>query len=191
MQASLAPEAFLSKYARAAVRSKACRLSCCPGFKRQEQPDLEQELWVALFAQIAKFDPQRASIDTFVECVLSTKVFMLIRERRREKRQPVQHARRPGQNTEPPGDAFAAEMTEDGDQRRYTESHEARLRHSEDCQAIQFVMNQLPSELQAICRSLMVLPAAAASRKLGISRRQLRRAVEDVRAHFTNAGFEE
>ncbi len=65
------------------------------------------------------------------------------------------------------------------------------MRHSEDCQAIQFVVNQLPPDLQAVCRSLMVLPAAAASRNLGISRRQLRRAVEDVRAHFTNAGFEE
>lgn len=191
MQASITPEEFLSKYARAAVRSKANRLACCPGFRRQEQPDLEQELWVALFAQIAKFDPTRASIDTFVECVLSTKVFMLIRERRREKRQPIPHARPPGQKTAPSSDAVSAETTEDGDHRRSSESHEACLRRSEDRQAVQFVLNRLPSDLQAVCRSLMVSPAAAASRKLGISRRQLRRAVEDVRAHFTNAGFEE
>ena len=82
-------------------------------------------------------------------------------------------------------------MTEDGDHRRCLESYQARLFRSEDQQALLRVLNQMPSELQAICRCLMVATVTEAARNLGISRRQLRRAVEVARTYLRDAGFAE
>ena len=191
MRVSFSPEAFLTDYAHIAVRCKANQLSRSPGFRRHEQADLEQELWAALFAQTAKFNPRRAAMDTFIECVLSTKVIMLVRERRSEKRQQGQHACSLDQATGSIGNAFSSAMTEDGDHRRCLESYQARLFRSEDQQALLRVLNQMPSELQAICRCLMVATVTEAARNLGISRRQLRRAVEVARTYLRDAGFAE
>ena len=191
MRVSFSPEAFLTDYAHIAVRCKANQLSRSPGFRRHEQADLEQELWAALFAQTAKFNPRRAAMDTFIECVLSTKVIMLVRERRREKRQQGQHACSLDQETGSVGNVLSAAMTEDGDHRRCLESYQARLFRSEDQQALLRVLNQMPSELQAICRCLMVATVTEAARNLGISRRQLRRAVEVARTYLRDAGFAE
>ena len=82
-------------------------------------------------------------------------------------------------------------MTEDGDHRRCLESYQARLHRSEDQEALLSVLSQMPSELQPICRCLMVATVTQAARTLGISRRQLRRAVEVVRTYLRDAGFAE
>ena len=60
-----------------------------------------------------------------------------------------------------------------------------------DQSALLRVLNQMPSELQAICRCLMVATVTEAARNLGISRRQLRRAVEVARTYLRDAGFAE
>jgi FixJ family two-component response regulator len=55
----------------------------------------------------------------------------------------------------------------------------------------QRVLAELPPHLQEIASRLVNATEAAIARDLGISRRQVRNAVETIRAHFQKAGLTE
>jgi len=83
---------IVTEYARTLIRVKAKQIVRRPGFSRSDQPDIEQELLVHLLCQAKHFDPNRASLNTFVARVIDSAVAMLVRDRGRSKRNPCSDA---------------------------------------------------------------------------------------------------
>ena len=176
---TVAPDAVLTRYARTIIRFKAWQLAHRSGFCRNEQEDLEQDLWTALFAQAANFDANRASIDTFINRVVNTTVAILLRERRRQKRLEGTRAHSLDESLRKGEQFSAATLRESDDRRRDTE------------EALVHALNSMPPKLQDICLRVMSSSAVAVARELGTSRRQIRNALDEAREYFRNAGFED
>ena len=86
MRSSQRNDFVLTDYARTLIRFKARQLCRLHGFSRSDEEELQQDLWVAVVKQADNFDPQRSSLDTFIDRVVNTQVAMILRERRRKKR---------------------------------------------------------------------------------------------------------
>lgn len=68
------------------IRRKAAQACRSRGFVRSDFDDLCQELFMAVWMQAGRFDPQRGSLEAFVTLVVETRIRMEIRRRRRLKR---------------------------------------------------------------------------------------------------------
>jgi len=76
----------LTRSARRLIRAKARQLCLRRDFQRCEQADIEQELWLAVLENSGRFDPQRASLETFLDRIVCSAAAMLLRRRWRQKR---------------------------------------------------------------------------------------------------------
>lgn len=183
-----------NKYARTLIRVKARQIIRRSGFSRSDQDDVEQELVIHLLSQARRFDPTRASVNTFVARVVDSGVAMLLRKRRRQKRAPGLSA----QSLEMlVGDSsgktqlLGATLTDEDRDRRLGQQSLSDLARYVDGEAFNFAVRALAPELQEMFRRVMARSPAAAARNLGISRRQVTAALVAVRQHFERAGFGE
>lgn len=183
--------ALLSEYARGLIRYKARQLSRKPTFNRSDEEDIEQDLTVHLLSQAHRFDPKRASANTFAARVVESAVKMMLRNRRRKKRaagfsaQSIDCA-----GSRPPDDAGSLrEVLSDADGRRRTGTTAGDPEQVERLAAVLDAYQSLPPELQDVCRRLIDSPAASIARELGISRRQVRNTIERIRSYFESTGL--
>ncbi len=84
MEGSKRPE--LSDYAHRIIRFKAGQFAGKYGFTRDDYEDLCQEMVLDLLVRLPKYDPGKASLNTFVARIVDRKVANLIRFQRQEKR---------------------------------------------------------------------------------------------------------
>ncbi|MBF0178163.1 MAG: sigma-70 family RNA polymerase sigma factor [Magnetococcales bacterium] len=70
----------LYPYAVCTVRHHARRLARQPGFSPADVEDIEQDLMLDMFRRMARFDPSRASLDTFMARVATNRVASLLDE---------------------------------------------------------------------------------------------------------------
>jgi len=175
------------------LQAKARQLCRRRGFSPSEQEDIEQELWLAVLQQAERFDPARARLETFLDRVISRAVAMLLRSRNRRKRghgiSPLSLENDytpPGEELKPLSDTVSRE---DVARRLGTQSEDpiARLDQTE---AIESVLARMPERLRDICRRLMTGTVASVARELGISRYQVRKALEEARPYFEEAGLQ-
>ena len=175
------------------IQAKARQLCRRKEFSPSEREDIEQELWLAVLQQAERFDPARASLDTFLDRVVSQGVAMLLRSRNRRKRghgiSPLSLENDytpPGEELKPLSDTVSRE---DVARRLGTQSEDpiARLDQTE---AIESVLARMPERLRDICLRLMTSTLASVARQLGVSRHQVRKAVERARPYFEQAGLE-
>lgn len=185
------PDNILTPYAQRLIRSKARQLAHTTGFRRNEAEDLEQEFWIALLTQCVHYDPSRASLNTFINRVVHSTIAILIRERQRSKRSLAVHAQSLDQISSKQRCAISKSLTETDDRRRSPQSSEDALQTIEKDEAFQRCLSSLPLELQQVCHRVMHSAGATAARKLGTSRRQVRKSLAVARIHFRNAGFED
>lgn len=192
MRETRAHDAFLTDYATSLIRFKARQLCRRDGFSRSDQKDVEQDLWLALLCQAEAFDPDRASIDTFIDRVVNSAVRMILRDRRRQKRANGFHAQSldaPAAGQEGECQSLGAGLS-DADRARHRgacPTDEATLR--EDEEAIEHAFRQMPQPLRDVCRRVMGGSISSAARELGTSRRQIRNALAEARPYFERAGF--
>ena len=182
-------DAFLNHYARSLIRIKARQLTRYPGFTRSDQKDLEQELWTMLLAQADQFDPDRASINTFIACVVNASIRMILRDSRRECRAEGLQAQSLDNGSAGPGDSQTSQLSEADLRRRHSMAADDEQRQREDREAIEFALSQMPDEVRAICRHNMGGTVHSASYELGISRRQIRNKLDEARRWLNRAGF--
>ena len=92
----------------------------------------------------------------------------------------------PGEGLKPLSDTVSRE---DVARRLGTQSEDpiARLDQTE---AIESVLARMPERLRDICLRLMTDTVASVARQLGVSRHQVRKAVERARPYFEQAGLE-
>ncbi len=188
-----ARDAVLTAYAKSLIRIKARQLARKPGFTRSDEEDLEQELAMFLLAKGHLFDPARASVNTFTDRVIMSKVAMIIRDRRRQKRAgdfTAQSLEETRPRSEDEVGALRDALTE-ADARRRLGTEASDLERAQRIAAVVEAMRSLPAEDRDICCRLTERPAAAVARDLGISRHQLRKVIERVRLHFEARGLGE
>ena len=188
--------ALTTEYVQTLLKIKARQVSRHRGFRPCDQDDIEQDLLAHVLKQAHHFDPARGSVNTFIDRVVGSAIAMMLRDRKRLKRAA----------------GFAAislDNTFVGRCRSHLhvplshvvqEGHLPRRRgarvHDDHEQVdlavdVAHAMEGLTSRQREIARRLASDSEAAVARDMGISRRQVRNAVEAIRQHFEQAGLGE
>jgi RNA polymerase sigma factor (sigma-70 family) len=182
----------VTAYASYLVGFKARQLSKRPGFTRSDQPDLENELWLALTSQAEKFDPSRSSLNTFTDRVITTAAAMILRDRSRKKRAAGFRAQSidiPAAKS-PSTDALSTSVSADDVARRTGAEIRDEISLFEDTEAFRHALELMPDDVRAICRRLMGGGTiSSVADELGVSRRQVRKQLASARSFFERAGF--
>ena len=186
--------ALTSQYVRQLLQVKARQLTGHRGFNPSEQLDLQQDLAVHVLKQAHHFDPSRACVNTFIARVVDSAVAMLLRDRRRLKRaagfrsRSLEEALFHGER----GTGSLAELLDEADGCRRSGGEPVSDQERSDLRAdTQRVLADLPPELQEIAARLVNATEAAIARDMGISRRQVRNAVEMIRAQFLRLSLDD
>lgn len=193
MNTEFAKQVVVSEYAQKLIRFKAKQLSRRADFSRSDQEDIQQELTLYLFAQATTFNADRASLNTFIAQVVNSGVGTILRNRARSKRSSpaeVQSLDEPLEVADDQLATLAAVISSDDLARRTGAAPLDRLAAVDLTESFTRALENMPPELNAICRRLMNHSVHAVARDLGISRRQVYRAIEEARPYFELAGFE-
>ncbi len=192
MGSAPARDAVITAYAKSLIKLKAQQLVRRPGFSRTDQEDLEQQLTLYLLQKAHHFDPTRASVNTFSDRVIRSAVAMILRDRRRLKRAAGFAAQSLDLKIE---GADGATVTlgqtlsqTDAGRRTGTASRDSALDH-DTVTDVGDVLKRVPPRLRDIAQRLKHKPPGAVARDLGISRRQIRKAMDELRQRFEDAGL--
>jgi len=178
------------------LKTKSMQLSRQPRFRAAEQPDLRQDLLVFVLRQAHRFDPSRASAQTFIARVVDSAFATMVRARRRLKRargfeaasieNTVVGRNRTGQSIR-----LSGAIQEKDLRRRYGGRTSEDPRRTDLALDVEAAMAGLSPEHRRVALGLCDAAPAAVARQLGISRRQVRNAIDAIREHFENAGLRE
>lgn len=185
----------LTAYALELTHHKARQMVGTAGYVRQDVEDLQQELALDLLERLPKFDPARATNNTFVARLVERKVSKLIRDRQRERRDPYREAQ--ALNDEVLGEdgvtvEFSETLGEDAQDLRLGR----KTRPAAECADLRMdvaeVLASLPPELRPVAEALTTMTIRKAGRKLGISRCQLYKVyLPQIREAFEARGLYE
>jgi len=163
----------LSDYAFELIYHKARQLVGKAGFTWDDVEDIEQELALDLLERLAKFDPAKATYNTFVARIVERKISKLIRHRMQEMRD---YRREDGSLNDPidngRGETSERLQTISQDEHdRRTGRHTRPAAERMDLQIdVSGVLAELPPELRRAAELLMTMTVAQAARALGIPR---------------------
>jgi len=194
MKIADAQDRLLTGYARSLVKFKARQLARQSGFGLSDREDLEQELWLALLSQADRYDPQRASLDTFIDRVVNTAAGMIVRSRSRLKRAPAEGALSLDTTKVPVGGQLReplARLVSAADLARRTgtvRTDEATLR--ERAETVAHALDAMPQHMRDVCRLAMNGSISSAARRLKTSRRRIRQVLRSARGYLARAGFD-
>lgn len=182
-----ARDAVFTAYAKSLIKYKARQLSRKTGFSRTDEKDIAQGLVLALLAKAHLYDSSRSSQNTFVDRVVRSAIAMLLRDRRRLKRAAgftAESLDKPSScdaDTAPLRDSLPASGP----------SGPETVEQADFVAAMGNVVESLPPDLQGIAARLKIDPVSAVARDMGISRRQVRNAIEHIRNHFESKGLKD
>jgi RNA polymerase sigma-70 factor, ECF subfamily len=193
MRSADAQSVVFTEYAKSCIRVKARQLSRQSGFCRSDEGDLEQELWLTLLKEAKRFDPQRASLNTFTDRIVRTAAGMIVRGRHRQKRAAGNRAVSLDQpKTSVSGGAKLPLLHRISDadlSRRIGIVPGNGTISRQDAQAVATALDNMPDDTRDVCRHVMGGNISSAARDLGRSRRQIREALLAARPYFERAGF--
>jgi len=147
------------------IKRKARHAIGKAGLNRSDREDLEQDLVVELLAWLPKYDPSKASRETFIATVLDSKISNILRHRRADMRYCGRE------------EFSLNETIDDGDgrdvARAETLSTESAQRYEspDDVLAridMEEAVSKLPAGLRALYDQLQQLPLSEAAQRLGI-----------------------
>ena len=165
----------LNDYAETLIHHKARQLVGEAGFTADDIEDLEQELRLDLLTRLPKFDPKKATYNTFVARLVERKISNLIRHRTREMRD---------YRCEEGSLNGSAETVEAGNEKverietitqdeydlrwgRYRFPAAERLDLQLD---VSMILSKLPLDLRKLAELLKTMSIAEAARELGVPR---------------------
>lgn len=184
--------ALTTPYVATLIRIRAGRLARRPGFRPAEREDLEQELAAAVLRQAGRYDPARGAVSTFIDRVVTSAAAMMARERRRLKRvadrQVISldrtHVTSPSQREAP----LSQFVSEDDLRRRWGGHSTAAETGGAPPADVGAALAGLAPELRTLALRLAGEGERAVAREMGISRRQLRKLIDDLRDALWHAG---
>jgi len=182
--------AGLDAYAVARVRGAASRLVRTAGFSESDRDDLEQELVLDLLERLPKFDPERATLPTFVARVIAHRVSALVGARctaHRDGRLNVLSLQDEIDDGEGAGVERWTEIAEGDDRRRSeTEGRDADVDLRLDLAA---ALAALPPGLRALCVRLSRRSITEVARGHGVPRTTLYERITEIRVRLASAGL--
>lgn len=183
--------ALTTPYVQTLLRVKARQVTRRAEFRGTDPRDIEQDLLIHVLQQAGKYDPSRSCVNTFISRVVDSAIAMMIRSRKRLKRAGERHTVSLDSPVEgEPGRTSMTELVDESDlRRRYGGAPLADLERADLAGDVSEVLASLPADLQRVVELLGELSHAAIARELGISRRQVRKAIRSIREHFEAAGL--
>jgi hypothetical protein len=187
--------ALTTPYIATLIRIRAVRLARQPGFRLAEREDLEQELAAAILKQAEHYDPARGAVTTFIDRVAKTAAGMMARERRRLKRvadrQVISLDRTHVTSQSHRETSLSQYVTVDDLRRRWGGDSTPAERLAAPPVAVGAALAGLAPELRNLALRLAKDGERATAREMGISRRQLRKLIDDLRDALWHAGVRE
>jgi DNA-directed RNA polymerase specialized sigma24 family protein len=183
----------LTDYARKVIDYKAWQLSQRRDFSSSDKQDLAQDFWQAVVSQADRFDPSRASVNTFIDRVVASAAAMAVRDRQRKIRAKGFHAisldaaPADGDRARLP---LAATITEDDRWRHIGQERPDDIETNERDVALGLALDSMPPEVSDVCRRVMNGSILASSKQLKTSRRQIRNALAIARTHLESVGID-
>lgn len=171
----------IDPYAQGRIDYHARRLSRKPGFTISDVPDIEQELALDLLKALPKFDPNKASLPTFISRVVNRRCISLLRDARHPKR-------RGGTSLEA---AMGDDIAKDQRHRMTGYRPDEAPEKAEVAEVVQQAVGKLPERLHKIAILLMSRTQAEAARELGVSETTIHRARNQIREHFEEIGVQD
>jgi len=183
----------INEYAESVIRVKARQLIGTAGFTSSDVADIEQELRIELLLRLPKFDPQKATYNTFVSCLVGRKCAKLVRHRMRELRDYRRNCCSLDDVVEDGDGSFTARAeTMDRDETDIRTDKRARSRE-EQAQLradVAFALAALPDDLRELAECVMSAPTLTkAAKKLGMQRSAFYDALDRLRSYFSDAGL--
>ncbi len=175
----------INGYASGLIKFKARQLSRRSGFSRTDRADLEQELWTDLVGRLPRYDPGKASLNTFIARVVDRKVASILRYHLAAMRSP---ARNEASLNEPvldcDGRVVERHQTTPEAAGTYQRIHDLRRDLAE-------VRASLPTDILRAVMDAIGLGGTVNSiaEDMGLSRRTVERHVSDLRRIFEDAGL--
>jgi DNA-directed RNA polymerase specialized sigma24 family protein len=193
MQSAVAQNVLFTPYAQSCVRFKARQLSRRSEFRRCDEDDLRQELWLLLLREAHRFDPRRASLNTFIDRVVTTAAGMIVRRPYRQKRVLNQKAVSLDRVKVLTGDgrqALADSLSDADLSRRTGVTRGDDIARRDAADAFAHTIGAMPDDVRNVCRQVIGGTISSAARELGRSRRQVRKALQAARPYFERAGLD-
>lgn len=184
-------EFVLTDYAKNLIEFKARQLSQRRDFCRSDREEIQQELWLAVVGQADRFDPERASLDTFIDRVVNTAVAMILRDRERQVRangfrtQSLDVLAHDGSRQ-----PLAAKITEEDLARRLGRERRDAVADRELEEAVAAALPKMPPEVSDVCRRVMGGNISTAAAELKTSRRQIRNSLAAAQPVLEEAGLD-
>ena len=175
--------ALTTEYVQTLLKIKANQLARRPEFRKDDPDDIKQDLIKHVLKQADNFDPSRAGVNTFITRVVETAAAMLVRSQKREKRAPG-HRAMSLEGTLLKGDgreASMADFIDEVDLRRRCGTDASSDQDASDLRTdLADTLKELPPELRRVAVRLPNSTEASIARDLGISRRQVRKAMAAI-----------
>lgn len=170
---------------RSLIRVKARRLCRSRGFNPSDLPCVEQELWLHLAARVDGFDPSAGRWECWASVILDRRCVSIWRQRNAEMRSPDREV------------CSLDDQVFDADGRavpRHETTSEAAndpTRPRDRERDIAYVIASVPDDLRAVALGLAFGTPNSVCAELGISRRAMAKAVEQLREIFRSADLNE
>lgn len=184
----------INDYAEELIHHKARQLVGTAGFTRDDVEDLEQEMRLDLLERLPKFNPNKATYNTFVSRLVERKICNLIRHRTQEIRDfrceegSIHDVVESGDSGDEKVERIETVTQDEQDFRlgKHIRSAEARRDLQLD---ISLVLPKLPPKLRKPAELLQTVSITTAARKLGIPRSTLYDRIARLRRIFEDVGL--
>lgn len=174
-----------NEYALRLIKFKVRRICRGRGISKSEEEVIEHDLRTHLKLRMARYDPSRGQVTTFIDRVVKRWLISYLRHRFADKRDPRREEC--GLN-EPVLDADGREV----DRHETTpEAASTRQRLQDLERDMAQVLARLPDELRAVALALAFGTQNSVGTELDVSRRAMPKAVDQLREIFRDAGLDQ
>ena len=139
-----------------------------------DRDDLQQDVFIAVFMEVERYDASRASWPTFLATIIQAEIHRFRLKKRWLKHRACESIHDLEEDAHPCSNDYPS--TELNDIERV-------IARSEIWQAI----NTLPESLQAICRKLLTLPKAQVTNMLGMRKNAMTKKITRIRELLTES----
>jgi RNA polymerase sigma-70 factor (ECF subfamily) len=174
------------------IRVKILRLIGKAGFRQQDRPDLEQEIWTRLWPRLRAYDRRRGQPHGFLGTVIDRILINLLRDRLAAKRdvRQVISLHQSARTEEGQAELGQTISQEEGDARQ-GRSARSETETSALVQDVAEVLARLPEDQQQLAQQLQHHSLAEIARQRGVPRSTLQSQIRKLRAVFDRAGLRE
>ena len=178
----------IDAYAAELIRCKACRLVGKAGLAAHDVDDLIQALTAELLECLPKFDPNRATLRTYVSCVVKRKAYRIIRDRIAKMRNPARESHSLNQvDTEEASEEGAHGVTQEEHDRRTGRRNRSAEEQAQLALDVASVLAKFPRRFRTLCEALKSNSITEVAQRLGVPRGTVYEHIGKIREVFERA----